>query len=158
MTQPLPEFDFGLGETIEMLRDVDCARSRSTKSRRSRLTWIAPIPFRGRCGRSSVSLGLLGITVEPEYGGVAMGYLAHCVAMEEISRASASVGLSYGAHSNLCVNQLRRFGTARAEAAIPAAAGVGRTPRRARDERTERGLRRGRHEIARGRSAATTTC
>ena len=56
-------------------------------------------------------LGLLGITVEEEYGGTAMGYLAHIVAMEEISRASASVGLSYGAHSNLCVNQIRRNGT-----------------------------------------------
>src|SRR5439155_5498833 len=57
-------------------------------------------------------LGLLGITVEEEYGGSMMGYLAHIVAMEEISRASASIGLSYGAHSNLCVNQLRRNGSA----------------------------------------------
>ena len=56
------------------------------------------------------ALGLLGITVEEEYGGAGMGYLAHCVAMEEVSRASASVGLSYGAHSNLCVNQIRRNG------------------------------------------------
>jgi isovaleryl-CoA dehydrogenase len=56
------------------------------------------------------ALGLHGITVEEEYGGVGMGYLAHCVAMEEVSRASASVGLSYGAHSNLCVNQIRRNG------------------------------------------------
>ena len=56
-------------------------------------------------------LGLLGMTVEEEYGGSNMGYLAHCVAMEEISRASASVGLSYGAHSNLCVNQIRKNGT-----------------------------------------------
>jgi len=58
------------------------------------------------------SLGLLGITVEEEYGGTMMGYLAHIVAMEEISRASASIGLSYGAHSNLCVNQIRRNGSA----------------------------------------------
>src|SRR6185295_18253065 len=57
-------------------------------------------------------LGLLGITVEEEFGGTAMGYLAHVVAMEEVSRASAAVGLSYGAHSNLCVNQLRRNGSA----------------------------------------------
>src|SRR5206468_5106096 len=56
-------------------------------------------------------LGLLGITVEEEFGGTNMGYLAHVIAMEEISRASASVGLSYGAHSNLCVNQIRRTGT-----------------------------------------------
>src|SRR6266699_3189536 len=58
------------------------------------------------------ALGLHGITVEEEYGGAGMGYLAHCVAMEEVSRASASVGLSYGAHSNLCVNQIRRNGSA----------------------------------------------
>src|SRR5207253_10888099 len=57
------------------------------------------------------ALGLHGITVEEEYGGVGMGYLAHCVAMEEVSRGSASVGLSYGAHSNLCVNQIRHNGT-----------------------------------------------
>ncbi|HXL75780.1 MAG TPA: acyl-CoA dehydrogenase family protein, partial [Burkholderiales bacterium] len=57
-------------------------------------------------------LGLLGITVEEDYGGTLMGYLAHIIAMEEISRASASVGLSYGAHSNLCVNQIRRNGSA----------------------------------------------
>src|SRR6266540_561585 len=57
------------------------------------------------------ALGLHGITVEEEYGGAGMGYLAHCVAMEEVSRASASVGLSYGAHSNLCVNQIRRNAT-----------------------------------------------
>src|SRR5262249_58983652 len=56
-------------------------------------------------------LGLLGITVEEEYGGTAMGYLAHIIAMEDISRASASIGLSYGAHSNLCVNQIRRNGS-----------------------------------------------
>jgi isovaleryl-CoA dehydrogenase len=56
-------------------------------------------------------LGLLGITVEEEFGGAGLGYLAHVVAMEEISRASGSVGLSYGAHSNLCVNQIRRNGT-----------------------------------------------
>src|SRR5246500_1812312 len=61
--------------------------------------------------RKMGDLGLLGITVEEEYGGTNMGYLAHVVAMEEISRASASVGLSYGAHSNLCVNQLRRNGS-----------------------------------------------
>src|SRR5207247_4062600 len=57
------------------------------------------------------SLGVLGVTVEEEYGGTAMGYLAHVIAMEEISRASASIGLSYGAHSNLCVNQIRRNGS-----------------------------------------------
>jgi alkylation response protein AidB-like acyl-CoA dehydrogenase len=59
-----------------------------------------------------------GITVEEEWGGAGLGYLEHCVAMEEISRASAAVGLSYGAHSNLCVNQIRRNGTTRRSAAI----------------------------------------
>jgi isovaleryl-CoA dehydrogenase len=111
MANLLQDFDFGLGETIDMLRDSAAAFAQRE---------IAPLA--AQVDRSNVfpralwpklgQLGLLGITVEPEYGGVALGYLAHCVAMEEISRASASVGLSYGAHSNLCVNQLRRFGTA----------------------------------------------
>src|SRR3546814_8635254 len=57
------------------------------------------------------ALGLLGLTVEEDHGGAGMGYLEHCVAMEEISRGSASIGLSYGAHSNLCVNQIRRNGS-----------------------------------------------
>ena len=70
-----------------------------------------PTPFRATSGRKIGALGLLGITVEEEYGGAGLGYLEHCVAMEEISRASASVGLSYGAHSNLCVNQIRRNGS-----------------------------------------------
>ena len=68
--------------------------------------------FRATCGRGSGELGVLGVTVAEEYGGAGLGYLAHCVAMEEISRASAAVGLSYGAHSNLCVNQIHRNGTA----------------------------------------------
>ena len=72
---------------------------------------ITPISFPWICGEKLGSLGLLGITVEEEYGGSAMGYLAHILAVEEITRASASVGLSYGAHSNLCVNQIRRNGT-----------------------------------------------
>ena len=111
MSQPLPAFDFGLGETIEMLRESTWAFANKE---------IAPLAaevdrtnaFPRALWPKLGELGLLGITVEPEYGGVAMGYLAHCVAMEEVSRASAAVGLSYGAHSNLCVNQLRRFGNA----------------------------------------------
>ena len=63
-------------------------------------------------------LGLHGITVEEEWGGLGLGYLEHVVAQEEVARASASVGLSYGAHSNLCVNQIRRWGNRRAEAQI----------------------------------------
>lgn len=101
---------FGLGEEIEALRD--------TVSRFAREK-IAPIAaeidrnndFPSHLWKEMGELGILGITVEPEWGGVGLGYLAHVVAMEEISRASASVGLSYGAHSNLCVNQIRRWGT-----------------------------------------------
>src|SRR3989442_635778 len=100
---------FDHGETVSMLRDT--VRDFAAKD-------IAPgaaeidrsNEFPPDLGRKLGSLGLLGVTVEEEYGGTAMGYLAHCVAMEEISRASASVGLSYGAHSNLCVNQIRRNG------------------------------------------------
>jgi isovaleryl-CoA dehydrogenase len=103
-------FDFGLGSDVDMLRKTtnDFARER-----------IAPRAddidrnntFPRELWPEMGKLGLLGITVEEELGGAGMGYLAHCVAMEEISRASAAVGLSYGAHSNLCVNQIRRNGT-----------------------------------------------
>ena len=95
-------------------------------------------------------LGLLGITVEEEYGGAALGYLAHIVAMEEISRASAAVGLSYGAHSNLCVNQIRRNGSDGAESEVSAEAGGRRARRRARHERAGGGFRR-RLDAAAGR-------
>src|SRR5271168_901329 len=105
----LPTLDFDLGPEIDMLRTTvrDFAEDR-----------IAPLAAEiDRTDRFPVELwpemgaiGLHGITVEEEYGGAGMGYLAHCVAMEEVSRASASVGLSYGAHSNLCINQIRRNG------------------------------------------------
>ena len=88
------------------------------------------------------ALGLHGITVEEEYGGAGMGYLEHCVAMEEVSRGSASVGLSYGAHSNLCVNQIRRNGTAAQKRELPAEADLRRACRRAGHERAGRRLRR----------------
>ncbi len=85
-------------------------------------------------------LGLHGITVDEEYGGLGLGYLEHVIAREEVSRASASIGLSYGAHSNLCVNQIRRWGSRRAEGEIPAQADLGRACRRARDVRGRRRL------------------
>ena len=102
--------DFGLGDDIEMLRESVAAFARNE---------IAPLAgeidrsdqFPMHLWRRMGELGVLGITVDEKYGGADMGYLAHMVAMEEISRASAAVALSYGAHSNLCVNQIHRNGT-----------------------------------------------
>ncbi|HDZ73420.1 MAG TPA: isovaleryl-CoA dehydrogenase [Aurantimonas coralicida] len=103
--------NFALGEEIDALRDMVHRFAQETIAPRA-----AEIDrtneFPNELWKELGALGLLGVTVEEEYGGSAMGYLAHCVAIEEISRASASVGLSYGAHSNLCVNQIRRNGTA----------------------------------------------
>ena len=105
----LPGLDFDLGETADMLRDQVAAFSAAEIAPRA-----ADIDktndFPADLWRKFGDLGVLGITVEEEYGGAGMGYLEHVVAMEEISRASASVGLSYGAHSNLCVNQIFRNG------------------------------------------------
>lgn len=105
-----PTLNFDLGETASLLRDTVQSFAAAE---------IAPLA--DEIDRSDVfprhlmprmgELGLLGITVEEDEGGTGLGYLEHCIAMEEISRASASVGLSYGAHSNLCVNQLRRWGS-----------------------------------------------
>lgn len=103
--------NFGLGEDVDMLRDA--VQDFATHE-------IAPIAakvdddnaFPNELWPVLGSMGLLGVTVAEEYGGANMGYLAHVVAMEEISRASASIGLSYGAHSNLCVNQINRNGNA----------------------------------------------
>jgi isovaleryl-CoA dehydrogenase len=104
------EFDFGLGETADMLRATVAGfakdRIAPIADRVDRQDWF-PRELWPQMG----ALGLHGITVEEEWGGSGLGYLEHCVAMEEVSRASGSVGLSYGAHSNLCVNQLRRWGT-----------------------------------------------
>ncbi len=105
-----PTLNFNLGDTADMLRDT--VRSFTADK-------ISPIAdevdrtdtFPRELWPELGALGLLGLTVEEEYGGSGMGYLEHCIAMEEVSRGSASVGLSYGAHSNLCVNQIRRNGS-----------------------------------------------
>lgn len=105
----MPDFDFALGEAAEMIRDT---------TRRFATDKIAPIAakidaedwFPLELWPQMGELGLHGITVDEADGGLGLGYLEHVIAMEEVSRASASLGLSYGAHSNLCVNQLRRWG------------------------------------------------
>ncbi len=105
-----PTLDFGLGETADQMRD---------SIRSFAADHVAPIAaeidktdrFPRELWPKMGDLGLHGITVEEEFGGSGLGYLEHCIAVEEISRGSASVGLSYGAHSNLCVNQIRRNGT-----------------------------------------------
>src|SRR5205809_5099894 len=102
--------EFQLGETADAIRETT-ARFAAAE--------IAPIAeeidrtneFPRQLWPKMGALGLHGITVEEEFGGLGLGYLDHVVAMEEVSRASASIGLSYGAHSNLCVNQIRRWGT-----------------------------------------------
>ncbi|MAX60832.1 MAG: acyl-CoA dehydrogenase [Rhodospirillaceae bacterium] len=105
-----PTLDFDLGETAEMLRDsVSSFVADELAPRAAEIDKTDQFPM--DMWKKFGDMGLLGITVEEDYGGAGMGYLEHAIAMEEISRASASVGLSYGAHSNLCVNQIRRNGT-----------------------------------------------
>src|SRR5271168_2051749 len=106
----LPSLDFDLGETADMLRhQVEQFAADEIAPRAADIDRENDFP--ADLWRKFGDLGVLGITVPEEYGGAGMGYLEHVVAMEEISRGSASVGLSYGAHSNLCVNQIRRNGT-----------------------------------------------
>src|ERR1700694_5841947 len=103
-------FDFGLGAEIDMLRhSVNGFAQDKIAPRAEEIDRTNTFPR--ELWPEMGAQGLHGITVEEEWGGSGLGYLAHCVAMEEVSRASAAVGLSYGAHSNLCVNQLRRNGT-----------------------------------------------
>jgi len=105
-----PTLNFDLGETADMLRSsVQSFADDEIAPRAAAIDESNEFP--ADLWTKMGELGVLGITVEEDYGGAAMGYLEHVVAMEEISRASASVGLSYGAHSNLCVNQIRRNGT-----------------------------------------------
>lgn len=106
----LPGLDFGLGEDLEALRDAVHAFAQSEIApRAAEIDRSDQFPM--DLWRKMGELGVLGITVPEAYGGAGLGYLAHMIAMEEISRASASVGLSYGAHSNLCVNQIKRNGS-----------------------------------------------
>src|SRR5215470_13140708 len=105
-----PSLDFHLGETVDMLRaTVQQFAAAEIAPRAGEIDRSNQFP--PDLWRKMGDLGLLGITVEEEFGGTNMGYLAHIIAMEEVSRASGSVGLSYGAHSNLCVNQIRRNGS-----------------------------------------------
>ncbi|MFZ4787874.1 MAG: isovaleryl-CoA dehydrogenase [Beijerinckiaceae bacterium] len=106
----MPSFNFDLGETADAIRATVRAFSQDEIAPRAAeidRDNLFPRDLWPKMG----ALGLHGLTVEEDYGGAGLGYLEHCIAMEEVSRASASVGLSYGAHSNLCINQLRRNGT-----------------------------------------------
>ncbi|HCV77730.1 isovaleryl-CoA dehydrogenase [Pseudomonas oryzihabitans] len=106
-----PSLNFALGETLDLLRDqVRTLVAREVAPRAGEIDASNSFPM--DLWRTFGDLGLLGITVGEEYGGAGLGYLAHAVTMEEISRGSASVALSYGAHSNLCVNQIHRNGSA----------------------------------------------
>ncbi|MEH6562909.1 MAG: acyl-CoA dehydrogenase family protein, partial [Marinobacter sp.] len=110
MKSQYSELNFGLGETIDMLRQqVNSFAATEIAPRAEEIDRSNEFP--NELWKKFGDMGLLGITVDEAYGGSGMGYLAHVIAMEEISRASASVGLSYGAHSNLCVNQIHRNGT-----------------------------------------------
>jgi len=107
----IPSLDFGLGEDIKLLRDaVKAFADAEIAPRAAEIDRLNEFP--ADLWKKFGDMGLLGMTASEEYGGTNLGYLAHIVALEEISRASASVGLSYAAHSNLCVNQIRRNGSA----------------------------------------------
>lgn len=111
-----PDFDFALGETAEMIRETTARfadeQIAPLAARADAEDWFPRDELWTQMGE----LGLHGITVEEEFGGLGLGYLEHVIAVEEVSRASAAIGLSYGAHSNLCVNQIRRWGNAEQKA------------------------------------------
>jgi isovaleryl-CoA dehydrogenase len=113
MEEQIPEasLDFGLGETADAIRET-VSRFAAAEIQPRAAAIDAANEFPRDLWPRMGDLGLHGITVEEEFGGLGLGYLDHVVAMEEVSRASASIGLSYGAHSNLCVNQIRRWGSA----------------------------------------------
>jgi isovaleryl-CoA dehydrogenase len=136
-----PDFDFQLGESAEMIRE-NVARFADEQ--------IAPLAEkidredyfpRDELWKAMGELGLHGITVEEEDGGLGLGYLEHVIAVEEVSRASASLGLSYGAHSNLCLNQIRRWGNEEQKAKYLPGLISGRACRQPRHVRGERGQR-----------------
>jgi isovaleryl-CoA dehydrogenase len=110
MSPSAPALDFLLGETVDAIRETT-ARFAGERIAPRAAEIDATNHFPRELWPQMGELGLHGITVEEEFGGLGLGYLEHVVAMEEVSRASASIGLSYGAHSNLCVNQIRRWGT-----------------------------------------------
>ncbi|SBV32827.1 Isovaleryl-CoA dehydrogenase 2, mitochondrial [uncultured Sphingopyxis sp.] len=111
-----PDFDFALGETADMIRETTARfadeQIAPLAAKADAEDWFPRDELWTRMGE----LGLHGITVEEEYGGLGLGYLEHVIAVEEVSRASAAIGLSYGAHSNLCVNQIRRWGNSEQKA------------------------------------------
>ena len=144
-------FNFDLGESAEMIRDSTREFAEAEIAPRAAQIDrdnLFPRDLWPKMG----ALGLHGITAPEEYGGLGLGYLEHCVAIEEVSRASASVGLSYGAHSNLCINQLTRNGNDAQKAPLPPEADFRRTCRRARHVGAQRRLGRRLDDDARGKA------